>query len=103
MKRFVVITVIVLLFSAPGWSFDSTPNWNDSPQNWANSPQNWENSPNNWKNSPNNWENSPQRWDNDRIIRDNSGRAQGYIVPRVTGGANIFDLDGNRKAYIPGD
>lgn len=102
MKKIIIITVfLVLLFAAPGQGFDNS--WDSSPHNWKNSPYNWDNSSHNWKNSPHNWGNSPQRWNNDRIVRDNSGRPQGYIVPKADGGANIFNFDGERKAYIPGN
>ena len=35
----------------------------------------------------------------DRIMRDNSGNPTGYAVPKSDGGANIYDLDGNREGY----
>ena len=73
--------------------------WEDSPYNWDNSENNWDNSSNNWENSPNNWENSPNNWNSDRIIRDNSGNPTRYAVPKSDGGANIYDLDGNREGY----
>ena len=73
--------------------------WEDSPYNWDNSEHNWDNSPNNWENSPNNWENNPNNLNSDRIIRDNSGNPTGYAVPKPNGGANIYDLDGNREGY----
>lgn len=89
---------IVLTFTASAAAED----WNSSPNNWKNSPDNWENSPNNWKNSPNNWENSPNRWGNERVIRDGSGNAVGYAVPKEGGGVNFFDYEGNRTGYLPG-
>jgi hypothetical protein len=75
--------------------------WQSSPYNWQNSPYNWQNSPYNWQNSPNNWQNSPQRFGNDRIIRDQDGQPQGYMVPRQDGGLNFFDFQGNRQGYVP--
>ena len=106
MKKTIILIVFLvsaLLFAVPGQGFDGFQDWDSSPQNWKNSPNNWDNSPHNWKNSPHNWENSPQRWGNERIIRDNSGRPQGYIVPKEDGGANIFNFKGERKVYIPGN
>lgn len=100
MKKLAIglITAALLIWAAPTLAQD----WRSSPNNWQNSPNNWENSPNNWRNSPNNWNNSPNRWGNERIIRDNHGTPQGYVVPRRDGGMNLFDFDGNRRGYTPG-
>jgi len=92
-----IISLIVVLFSVSVWAGD----FNNSPNNWDNSPNNWENSPNNWENSPNNWENSPNKYGNDRILRDADGNAVGYVVPKDDGGANVYNLEGERKAYLP--
>jgi hypothetical protein len=54
-----------------------------------------------WSSSPSNWQNSPSRYGNERIIRDKNGNAAGYVVPKPDGGANIFDLRGNRQGYLP--
>ena len=88
--------LLVLIFIQPCVAGTA---WEDSPYNWDNSEHNWDNSPNNWENSPNNWENNPNNWNSDRIIRDNSGNPTGYAVPKSDGGANIYDLDGNREGY----
>lgn len=91
------IIALGLIVASNAMAYD----WESSPQNWQNSPQNWQNSPQNWQNSPQNWQNSPQRWGNERIIRDNAGNPTGYVVPRGDGGVNMFDLNGNRKGYVP--
>jgi hypothetical protein len=41
------------------------------------------------------------RYSNERIIRTPDGQAQGYVVPKPDGGANFFDLRGNRRMYLP--
>ncbi len=74
--------------------------WESSPNNWENSENNWENSEMNYENSPINWENNPNNIYSDRIIRDDSGNPTGYIVYKESGGANIFNFDGNREGYI---
>ena len=99
MKNLAMLFAFIVLFS--GAAFAQT-DWNGSPYNWKNSPYNYENSPYNFKNSPYNWDNSPYKWNNDRIIRDNQGKAKGYAVPKEDGGANYYDLKGNRKGYKPG-
>jgi len=100
-KEAIMKTVIVILTLFGLGVTAQAQDWTSSPNNWANLSSNWQNSPNNWRNSPNNWQNSPNRWGNERIIRDQSGRAAGYAVPRPDGGVNYFDLNGNRKAYQP--
>lgn len=115
-KMFLFLVVWLLIASVPAEPFDSypppapplypvapLPSWNADPNNYRNSPSNYENSPYNYRNSPNNYDNSPIKYGNDRIIRDESGTARGYIVPKPAGGANIFDIHGNRRAYIPGE
>lgn len=74
-------------------------NWNNSPYNFQNSEMNWENSPMNFRNSPMNMENNPININSDRIIRDSSGEATGYAVPKADGGVNYYDLQGNRQGY----
>jgi hypothetical protein len=93
------IKKLIIFLTIPINVFAGVTSWEDSPYNWDNSENNWDNSPNNWENSPNNWENSPNNWNSDRIIRDNSGNPTGYAVPKSDGGANIYDLDGNREGY----
>lgn len=73
--------------------------WNNSPYNYQNSEMNYKNSPMNYNNSPMNYENSPMNYNSERIIRDNSGRATGYAVPKSDGGVNYFDLHGHREGY----
>jgi len=75
--------------------------WNSSPSNWENSPSNWNNSPSNWNNSPSNWDNSPSKYGNDRLMRDESGNVSGYAVPKSDGGVNFYNLNGERKGYLP--
>jgi hypothetical protein len=102
MKRVFCLSILIsitLLFS--GAAFAQT-DWDSSPHNWKNNESNWENNSSNWKNNPHNWDNSPHKYNNDRIIRDNQGRAKGYAVPKDDGGANYYDLDGNRQGYKPG-
>lgn len=77
--------------------------WNNSPINYANNPINWDNSPLNYNNNPVNWENNPTNADSQRIIRDPSGGAIGYAVPKPDGGVNYFSMDGQRRAYSPPD
>lgn len=93
----ILLTSALLAFNAEIMADD----WNSSPNNWNNSSQNWENSSQNWKNSPQNWDNSPSRYGNDRIIRDESGNARGYVVPKADGGLNVYDNSGNRILYLP--
>ncbi|MDD4952427.1 MAG: hypothetical protein PHV85_07765, partial [Desulfovibrionaceae bacterium] len=69
--------------------------------NWENSENNWDNSPKRWENNPKNWENNPNNPNSKRIVYDQNGNAIGYVVPKKNGGANYFDLQGNRKAYLP--
>lgn len=73
--------------------------WNNSPMNYQNSEINYENSPMNYNNSPMNYENSPMNYNSERIIRDNSGEAMGYAVPKSDGGVNYFDMEGHRQGY----
>jgi hypothetical protein len=73
--------------------------WNNSPMNYQNSELNYENSPLNYNNSPMNYENSPLNYNSERIIRDNSGKAMGYAVPKSDGGVNYFDMEGHREGY----
>lgn len=99
-KRLLLILALATYSTSSVYAADLY-DYNASPDNWYNSQNNWENSPNNWKNSPNNFDNSPYKLNNQHIIRDENGQATGYIVPKTTGGANIFDMNGNRKAYVP--
>lgn len=99
MQKIILFTVACVLSAGLAWGFTSFDN---SPNNFDNSPLNFDNSPNNFDNSPMNFKNSPMRFNNKRIIRDNSGRARGYVVPKDNGGANVFDMRGNRQMYIPG-
>jgi hypothetical protein len=46
-----------------------------------------------------NMENNPININSDRIIRDSSGEATGYAVPKADGGVNYYDLQGNRQGY----
>ncbi len=102
MKQLTIfITAVLFLglfWASPVFSFNS---WENSPNNWENSKMNWENSEMNWKNSPMNYENSPMKYNNKRIIRDNQGNPEGYVVPKDDGGANVFDMDGDREGYVP--
>jgi hypothetical protein len=93
------IKKLIIFLVIPINVFAGATAWEDSPYNWDNSEHNWDNNSNNWNNSPNNWENSPNNWNSDRIIRDNNGNPTGYTVPKSDGGANIYDLDGNREGY----
>ena len=68
---------------------------------WNSSPSNWDNSSNNWNNSPSNWDNSPNKYGNDRLMRDESGNVTGYAVPKSDGGVNFYNLNGERKGYLP--
>ena len=96
---FAAVLACALLLSSPAPAQD----WNSNPNNWKNSSINWENSSINWKNNPNTWKNSPMKWGNDRIVRDTEGNPQGYAVPKKDGGVNFFDLDGNRRGYLPAE
>ena len=93
--------IIVLTLFPCSLAFAGVTSWEDSPMNYDNSEMNWENSEMNYNNSPMNWDNSPMNINSDRIIRDQNGNPTGYIVPKESGGSNIFDLDGNREGYIP--
>lgn len=74
-------------------------NWENSPYNYENSELNYENSPLNYNNSPLNYQNSPLNYNSDRIVRDNSGHAMGYAVPKSDGGVNYYDMQGHRRGY----
>ncbi len=101
-KAFGTLRVVTLLCGLSCAAAGALANdWNSNPNNWRNSENNWENSSNNWNNSPNNWDNSPNRYGNERILRDAEGNAAGYAVPKDDGGVNFFDLQGNRKGYLP--
>ena len=95
MKR--LLTILFLLTATTAYGGD----WDSSPSNWENSESNWENSSSNWRNSPSNYENSPTKYGNDRIVYDEDGEPTGYAVPKKSGGVNIYDLKGKRKAYTP--
>ena len=84
---------------APKTGSADVTNWNNNPMNFENSEMNFENSPMNYNNSPMNYQNNPMNYNSDRIIRDNSGHAMGYEVPKPDGGVNYFDLSGQRKGY----
>ena len=73
--------------------------WTNSPYNYENSEMNYENSPFNYNNSPMNYKNSPLNYNSDRIVRDNSGHAMGYAVPKSDGGVNYYDMQGHRRGY----
>ena len=90
-----VLSLLVATFSV---SADPTL-WSQNPMNYANNPLNYQNSPLNYNNSPMNWENNPMNLNSHRIIRDNSGRAMGYAVPKPDGGVNYYDVDGDREGY----
>jgi len=77
-------------------------NWANNPNNFENSTMNFDNSPMNYNNSPMNFQNNPMNLNSDRIIRDNSGNARGYAVPKSDGGVNYFDLQGHREGYEAG-
>jgi hypothetical protein len=87
-----------LLLTSETGSADVT-NWDNNPMNYENSEMNYENSPLNYNNSPMNYQNNPMNYNSNRIIRDNSGHAMGYEVPKPDGGVNYFDLSGHRKGY----
>lgn len=73
--------------------------FNNSPLNWANSPLNFDNSPLNWANSPLNWANSPLNIHSTNGIYTPDGNRIGYVVPKPSGGANIF-IDGQNAGYV---
>jgi hypothetical protein len=79
--------------------FADVTNWDNNPMNFENSEMNFENSPMNFENSPMNFKNSPNNFNSDRIIRDNSGHAMGYEVPKPDGGVNYYDFQGHRRGY----
>jgi hypothetical protein len=53
----------------------------------------------NWENNPMNYQNNPMNYNSDRIVRDNSGHAMGYAVPKPDSGVNYFDMQGHREGY----
>jgi len=91
----IYLWAVILIFAGTAYA----QKWENSPANWKNSEANWENSPANWENSPANWKNSPANWDSDRMVYDEDGDAVGYRVPKKSGGANYFSLDGERIGY----
>jgi hypothetical protein len=97
MNKF-TIPAILLLASTSAIAQQSP--WNSSPNNWDNSSANLQNSQHSWENSPANWANSKHNLESNRVVRDSSGKPIGYAVPKSDGGANFFDFDGNRKAYV---
>ena len=60
----------------------------------------YDSSPMNFDNNIMNYENSPMNYNSNRIIRDDSGNATGYAVPKANGGLNIYNLDGIREGYL---
>lgn len=92
MKKLIVITLLSNLAIADGWD--------SSPFNFDNSTYNFDNSGYNFNNSRLNFKNSPYNLNSDRILRSPNGKPYGYIVPKAKGGANVFDLKGNRKGYV---
>lgn len=95
----VILAVTVGLLTSMTVEADAPPSWNNSPLNYQNSELNYENSSLNYNNSPLNYQNSPLNYNSERVIRDNSGQATGYAVPKPDGGVNYFDLEGNREGY----
>lgn len=98
MIRLNLLAAVVGIISTVPAQADVT-SWNNSPMNYQNSEMNYENSPMNYNNSPMNYENSPMNYNSERIIRDNSGQATGYAVPKSDGGVNYFDMEGHREGY----
>jgi hypothetical protein len=92
------LTALAAILAGPIVQADIT-SWNNSPMNYQNSEMNYENSPLNYNNSPMNYENSSLNYNSERIIRDNSGQAIGYAVPKSDGGVNYFDMEGHREGY----
>lgn len=95
----VTLAVAIGLLTSMTVKADAPPSWNNSPLNYQNSELNYENSPLNYNNSPLNYQNSPLNYNSERIIRDNSGKAMGYAVPKSDGGVNYFDMEGHREGY----
>ena len=95
------ITTVALVLVAGTAFAQYDPNSN--PNSYKNNEFSYENSPFNYKNSPYNYENSEYKYNNPRIIHDEDGKASGYIVPKDSGGSNLFDMKGNRKGWISDD
>lgn len=98
-KTFCVSLALSGLFLMPETGSADITNWDNNPMNFENSEMNFENSPMNFENSPMNFKNSPNNFNSDRIIRDNSGHAMGYEVPKPDGGVNYYDFQGHRRGY----
>lgn len=116
MKTTMVLTLLLVASTASAWESDhfespythqreapAAGSWATNPRNWANSGSNWDNSPFNWQNNPRNWANSPNNFAAENGIYAPDGSRQGYAVPRSDGGLNLFDNDGRREGYVPGD
>ena len=73
--------------------------YENSPNRYENNLYNYNNSSSNYNNNPNNYENNLNNYSSNRIIRNESGNATGYAVPRSDGGVNYFDTNGNRTGY----
>ena len=95
----VLLLLSIVPAIAPSPAMADVTNWENNPMNYENSQLNYENSSMNYNNSPMNYENSPMNYNSDRIVRDNSGHAIGYEVPKSDGGVNYFDMQGHRQAY----
>lgn len=98
MNKLNLLAALIGILSTVTVEADIT-SWNNSPYNYQNSEMNYENSPMNYNNSPMNYENSPMNYNSERIIRDNTGEAMGYAVPKSDGGVNYFDMEGHREGY----
>lgn len=92
MRKLILIGLLSNLAIADGWD--------TSPLNFENSKYNFDNSRYNFDNSRYNFKNSPYNLNSNRILRSPQGKPYGYIVPKVNGGSNVFDLKGNRKGYV---
>ena len=97
--RVMTITVLTCFNLVSQVSIADITNWENNPMNYENSEMNYENSPMNYNNSPMNYQNNPMNYNSDRIVRDNSGHAMGYAVPKPDGGVNYFDMQGHREGY----
>jgi len=73
--------------------------YENSPNRYENNSYNYDNNSSNYNNNPNNYENNLNNYSSSRIIRNESGNATGYAVPKANGGVNYFDTNGNRTGY----
>ena len=94
MKNLIILTILII------FTFCWTQGFADSnPYSAANNPYSAQNNPYSTNNNQYSSENNRYNTNNTRIIRNGSGEAMGYAVPRSDGGTNYYSYDGGYIGY----